>query len=644
MKYIESTYGLINRVLGKNFEEIISSNFQSGCFEDRKAAQKFKRVIEIDSSAVLFTGVVKNFLQESLEKTHFSLFQLEENFEDFQVRMDALSELRALLTVGEIPNKLADQELYIKESVESHTKKRLTDEELRELLIQAPELTTEVDKMIESLRCMSFTDGVEQEPTAPSRFNDDIIATRNVSEIYDIALRLPDGISVVSILTNEEYQSHFVFIAKSAGKAILFTLNEVNVCPGRHIHTDKNCQATKSLLPFELFDELEYSRSRMYEPAPEMPSEVKVIGKISELKYTKAFTLILIFQRLSLLWNESINAPMAYTGDRLLESKSETNLPAIYKEHTLTLNPNDVVNVSRSQYLALCEKAELEVSSDGKRNLLVEEAFEEHIKDVQLVGPKSMSVTYKDLTKEVEFKEFPKHYLGTNDEMNADIAQIARQNKASLIAALCSLHFQAMRPEILHWLKDKVESFGLFKSLLVNNETLFPHATPEQAEYIRESGLHNQYKHEDTIGRTYIGRSNITCGVGYSNTHERSIRFHEAEIHQNKYFAICPYSGLKADLYMTVSLTNAVEISTFTGVEIDKLPFLLNTVGFRPYSANSNLFRVDPVANRDFANQEQAFYLTIAVNIKGLNKARQELGLPKVTKKSLLEDSKLFGK
>lgn len=644
--YTDNLISHLNYIFGLDYHRIVESNFSAGGYENIKTARKLKHVIEIDPTGVLLTGVVRNLIAERLSSTKFSLSDLEQNFETFESIISRLSSLRKLVSTGDIPKKLEQQENYIRETVQAHIDRELNEEELSDLLLQAPEITTEADKYIKVLRAMSFTDGYSSEQDlAPTKFNDQIVATRHVSDIYEIAHRLPLGISLVAILCNQEHESHFVFVSKSGGKSIVFTPNPVNTDPNGML----NCARQEiralciDLLPHELFKEIEYARPFFNEKPQDMPHEVKVIGKVSELPFIKAFTAILLFQQVSDLWNSSYDAPMAYTGDRLLPSKGvESLMPTLYQEHALTLNPESVTNVSQDEFLSLCEAASLDVTKEIGRNSYIEANFGPVLDGMELLGPKKLTLDYLGRTLSIELESFPKHYIGTQAEMQADVAQLARANKTKALKEVVSTYYEAHDSEIKSWIKEKALESNFLLECIAKNTLELPKPTSEQIEYILCNKLYKSRSSIQLSGSRYISRKYRASG--WREAFKEPIRLHDVTRSGQKKIAVCPVTGGKADLYMVVTMNDAIDVSSVTGVNISELPYHLGIMGFEYTSANSNLNRVDPLANARFAPHLLNYSIELAVSIKGLNILREKYGLEKVTKKSLIESSEIFGK
>ncbi|BDC78333.1 hypothetical protein L4Z68_001381 [Pseudomonas aeruginosa] len=238
------------------------------------------------------------------------------------------------------------------------------------------------------------------------------------------------------------------------------------------------------------------------------------------------------------------------------------------------------------------------------------------------------ALAHERIPTQVILQSISSDLLATAEEVARDAHYIARSNQAQVIKVLARQDFEARRMEMLEWFYRKAAKNlpNLLEALLTGDSAPFQldqlkHQAVFDITGFRPTGTSNARKvsFEYRPARTqYPPRKSDGPSLA------KALKL----VHLRDLCVCCVLSNMEqAQVFVSVPVTNALDIANLTGIAWDKLPEELQYLGMPLQRGNSILERLDPL--HGLPNPWNGFeprYL-VPVGLRGLKDFRKARGL-----------------
>lgn len=569
-----------------------------------KSYEELLESIELDKTGVITNLIIEYYLDEYLNKTHYSLMQIiDDDKDEFENKINLAKKLKASLLESEIIKLKNDYITYIKNALE-HYNVNYNSEEYSELLKNKyilAILRRDAYKSFKNLSTFQFYAGKQEKPNYKPQYSRSIYKWFNINSLIQSASLIPSGVSLHLIQSPDKYQSYFIFCLKNGENIIIYTDKEENEHPLQgqmSRRPDRNFanRVNKNWFPYELF-EYEYSDDMKHLYFSETKNTNLTVKQnefiiVSDLKDIEARSLIWIITMFELIIekNWTLKLPeLTYTNEMIINNelillnKPNKNelIKSEYKKLDLSkLTINDVLNATETELG--------EMNRNNISNWLIER-YKNKI-DEGLLNKMEFNKNFlliNNVQKEVSSHEYDNIYISdwdiktkikqldpTDFGMKEDIEKnrifIARYNLAAAISHLAEIEYKEREKELREW----------YKQALINNKTNLI-----KLLYKKEINSKNNYRYEYKL-------------MQIIEEPKRFIGFYPSYRYMVKKKDGCFFTGSKVSHYVIFNVHSIDDLKLVTGIDdINLIPDVLRHINreINMGSGNHLLQRIDPM-------------------------------------------------
>lgn len=239
------------------------------------------------------------------------------------------------------------------------------------------------------------------------------------------------------------------------------------------------------------------------------------------------------------------------------------------------------------------------------------------------------ALAHERIPTQVILQSISSDLLATAEEVARDAHYIARSNQAQVIKVLARQDYEARRMEMLEWFYRKAAKNlpNLLEALLTGDSAPFQldqlkHRAVFDITGFRPTGTSNARKvsFEYRPARTqYPPRKSDGPSLA------KALKL----VHLRDLCVCCVLSNMEqAQVFVSLPVTNAIDIANLTGIAWEKLPEELQYLGMPLQQGNSILERLDPL--HGLPNPWKGFEprYVVPVGLRGLKDFRKARGLP----------------
>lgn len=579
-----------------------------------------------DPSGISFWSIFKTCLESVLTKNLLSPIDI--LHDSLKVKLAQANANRVVEYLESTQAKGFDLKIHqIFSNLEEFTHRPIEDTQREELVGLLPSFFTATLNRYALLKVFSLgTRTIED--LSKLKINDQILKIESASQLFFLAKRMPDGISLVAVAVkgDREENSYFGILIKLS-KNIFWAEESLSVMPffdNNTTYFDEE-RIRKSVFPFCMmgFDQRTGKKSNstehslsVYKPVP----EIACIGKLSGIGNERLLPIILLLQEIIVNSERLYQAPCLKTGIALQAKTQDLPIPTVFQPNCLDFQIPVFEDCDASKLAKLGQKIGLQIDIHG-RLAKIEETYQS-----SWVGQKLLS----ESTDRFERIAVPTYcrdrgvmpsetidcvYLHSwSEDLLASEAQLifrkyyrARQAKAALLEAAIYADFENSTEKLICWFKDvAAQQETIFRRIA--NFDLVGAVTEFKVVQKANGAIFN-------AGLFIAGRSRAAGLISLSkfDGDDRSY---------------CYESGQKASLHFKIEMFSSNVIADVTGIPEDELPFGLNFVGLeREHKA------VDPVENMMLPQFSYRPVLYVGYSVTGFNRLRTRYGLTKLSAK-----------
>jgi hypothetical protein len=489
-----------------------------------------------------------------------------------------------------------------------------------------------------------------------------VLAFQSIEQLLQHAREMPEGFSLCTILCESISDSYFVLLVRNGQRVTLLTDKGKFVHPlqqsmmrGRNDRYNQ-FRIEGSHFPYSLLRIVWADSGRRASAGASQALEltsggIPAIGSLADLAPSELLWLHLLIEqcRIRYFQEQAVEPQLALGSHLPLEHSwlpgSSRSVPAVVEaippfevrqsadlttDFMQGLEPTWSENRTPNRWMERRYGASVpaealyvpEAALDG-RTLLLEQA-----------GPSTHLVRSDRLpafgasTNQVTLQTISSDLLATAEEVARDAHFIARSNQAQVIKVLARQDYEARRQEMLEWFYRKAAKNlpNLLEALLTGDSTPFQLDQPKHQAVIditgfRPAGASNARKvsfEYRPARKQYPPRK--TDGPSLA----KALKL----VHLRDLCVCCVLSNMEqAQVFVSVPVTNAIDIANLTGIAWEKLPEELQYLGMPLQQGNSILERLDPL--HGLSNPWKGFEprYVVPVGLRGLKDFRKARGL-----------------
>lgn len=444
--------------------------------------------IELDKTGVITNLIIEYYLDEYLDKKHYSLLEIiNDDNKEFENKIKLAKTLKASLLESEIIKLKNDYITYIKKALK-HYNVNYNNEEYSELLKNKyilAILRRDAYKSFKNLKKFQFYAGKQEKPNYKPQYSCSIYKWFNINSLIQSASLIPSGISLHLIQSPDKYQSYFLFCLKNGENIILYTDKEENTHPLQGEMTRRPDRkfaerVGKNWFPYELF-EYEFSDDMKNIYFSETKNTNLTVKQnefiiVSDLKNIEARSLIWIITMFELIIEKdwTLQLPeLAYTNEMIINNelillnKPNKNelIKSKYKKLELSkLTIDDVLNATETELgvmdsdkiiFWLVERYKNEVNEyllnkmEFNKNFLL---INNEQKEVTSYEYSNISILGRDIRTRI--KQLDPTYFGSKENIEKDRIFIARYNLAAAISHLAEIEYEERIYSLKKWYEE----------------------------------------------------------------------------------------------------------------------------------------------------------------------------------------------
>lgn len=501
--------------------------------------------------------------------------------------------------------------------------------------------------------------GTAQEPQL-SRF---VFAFQTLEQMLQHSRVIPEGFSLCTILCQSISDSYFVLVVRNGQQVTLLTDKGTFAHPlqqgmmrGRNDRYNQY-RIVESHFPYSLLRIVWEDRGRRAVAgdsralAP-VENDIPSIGSLSDLAPDELLWLHMLIEqcRIKYFQQKQVEPRLALGSQLQIDHEwlpsQERNLPAI-------LGGLPHLEVKSSAELTTDFMHTLEPKWSGKRtpNRWMERRYAAEVPGEALYIPESAMNTKPlllehtgtctrisrktpdympttGLPNQVQLQPISSDLLATPEAVARDAHYIARSNQAAVIKVLARQDFEARRVEMLEWFYRKAKKHlpHILEALLTGD------STPFQLDQPKFQHLHDQlgFRPTGATARRKVQFEYIPSCKQHlpRKTDGPSLAKTLKLVHLRDLCVCCVLSNWEgAQVFVSVPVTNALDVINLTGTPWEKLPEELQYFGMPEAGGNSILERLDPL--HKLANPWNSFAprFVVPVGLRGLKEFRKARGL-----------------
>lgn len=490
-----------------------------------------------------------------------------------------------------------------------------------------------------------------------------ILGYSSLDQLLQHARTIPEGFSLCAILCGSISDSYFVLVIRNGQQVTLLTDKGKYAHPlQQEMMRSRNDRYNQyridsSHFPYSLLNILWDSKDRHAVAGPRQElaiadSDLPSIGSLSDLSPSELLWLHLLIEQCRIKYfQEHTDEPRLALGSQLQLkhewlSSEERNVPALLEG----LPP---LEMKTSSELSTDFMHSLEPNWAGKRmpNLWMERRFADKVPFEALYIPEAAMneqpmllehagagakierrtpshVPVGGLPNQVQLQPISRDLLDTPEQVARDAHFVARSNQAAVIRVLARQDYQERKVEMLEWFYRKAARHlpNILEALLTGDSASF------QLDHSKFNEL-----------RMQLGFSPFMA------SERRKIRFEYIPARKQPYPRktdgpslakalklvrlrdLCVCSVLndneRAQVFVSLPVTNALDLVNLTGVGWEKLPEELQHFGMPEVGGNSILERLDPLQSITNPWRFFAPRFVVPVGLNGLKAFRRAHGL-----------------
>lgn len=619
--------------------------FSSGQeFNLSTAREDLKASLVLDESGLTTVLLIESFTDAYFRSKSYSLAELLDDNDTIQASLTSCKELKSLLRSPEINAAILDFTTKLKTVLGKMNAQADVFKTLSNLGVMGY-LRRDALKSMETLAIHQFTQG--ETTSTYLQPCQDIFLFWDMASAVRLGLRMPDGVFLGLIRDQFDYASFFVLVAKNGGTLTVFTDAERYVTPlqktlSRRPERALSQRAARHHFPYSLLDtEVDakgYAHPSREGVVPLQKSPI-VIGHLNSLAADELLWLLMVFSLIDQkLFKCNWTLPsLSYCSDVFRKNSALRgeieNLPAVLSYSPLELPKNTLQALQiDNQYKRNISGEETPWGTmDNAPNQWLLELYQDRVPDSAINGllklPGTMlklaepggditSITKRDYEDMGHFtqKEFDSQELmamtggefGTKEQLEADYRFLARYNEAVCIKTLSDADFNANKPNVFQWIRDRVSQQQVhILSLLVHN-------APNSKSWQRYPSI--KAYNADSL---YHRHEFVFCNGSHWTLADTK----------------CFWNGTIASYAATFHPTSMEELLRFLNCStVEELPFWLrHWDNKRKYIGNPILERIDPMnwVVKDHWS-ELSFFFTFFLSKRTFNYACKEHQLPAI--------------
>lgn len=454
----------------------------------QKSYEELLESIELDKTGVITNLIIEYYLDEYLNKTHYSLLEIiNDDNKEFENKINIAKKLKTSLLENEIIELKNEYISYIKKSLK-HYQIDYHEEKYSKLLENKyilAILRRDAFKSLNNLRLFQFYIGRQEKQNYQPQYSSLIYKWFNINSLIQSATMIPSGVSLHLIQPPDKYQSYFVFCLKNGENIIIYTDKEENVHPLQSKMSRRPDRAFgermgKNWFPYELF-EYEYSddmKTIYFNQTKNTNLAVKqnefvIVSNLKDIEERSLVWIITMFE-LIIKKHWTLQLPeLTYTNEMIInndlmllnnQSKKELIKTEYKKLELAELKVNDVINATEKELGEIDPDSPLNWLIDRYKNnvddnLLNIMAFNENL---CLIDNKIESVDRFTMERRFLMNDSIKTQLsyldptefGLKDDIENNRIYIARYNLASAISHLAEIEYKERKDSLKKWYKD----------------------------------------------------------------------------------------------------------------------------------------------------------------------------------------------
>ncbi|HGN3115164.1 TPA: hypothetical protein ACKRQV_001248 [Pseudomonas aeruginosa] len=574
--------------------------------------------------------------------------------------LTAVSELATLLSLPKVTAAAEEYFDYCSRAIK-HYRPSLAISDLHDFIRQeASVLNLDAYLSMDRLTKLTAFDGPTGPGTDPA-LNRFIYGYSSLEELLQHARVMPEGFSLCAILSGSISDSFFVLVVKGGGHVTLLTDKGTFAHPlqqemmrGRNDRYNQ-FRIEGSHFPYSLLNIIWADNGRRAVAGPGTAlavseSPIPSIGSLADLAADELLWLHLLIEqcRLRYLQNRLIEPRLAlgsqlqlnheWLGDKGLPTIPEVNTPLEVKTSTElstdfmhTLEPNWVGKRQPNLWMErrFADKVPSEALYIPEVAMNEQPILLEHDGSGVRIERRTVErLPAGGLPNQINLRPISRDLLATSEQIKRDAHYVARSNQAAVIRVLARQDYQERKVEMLEWFYRKAARHlpNILEALLTCDSSSFQLDHPKFTEL-----------------RTQLGFSSFMA------TDRRKIRFEYIPARKQPYPRktdgpslakalklvslrnLCVCSALndneRAQVFISLPVTNALDLVNLTGVSWDKLPEELQHFGMPEVGGNSILERLDPLQSLTNPWRFFAPRFVVPVGLNGLKAFRRVHGM-----------------
>lgn len=457
-------------------------------WDTQKSYEELLESIELDKTGVITNLIIEYYLDEYLNKTHYSLLEIiNDDNKEFENKINIAKKLKESLLENEIIELKNEYISYIKKSLK-HYQIDYHEEKYSKLLENKyilAILRRDAFKSLNNLRLFQFYIGRQEKQNYQPQYSSLIYKWFNINSLIQSATMIPSGVSLHLIQSPDKYQSYFVFCLKNGENIIIYTDKEENAHPmqskmSRRPDRTFGERMGKNWFPYELF-EYEYSddmKTIYFNQTKNTNLAVKqnefvIVSNLKDIEERSLVWIITMFE-LIIKKHWTLQLPeLTYTNEMIInndlmllnnQSKKEL-IKTEYKKLELSkLTVNDVLNVTEKELGEIDPDSPLNWLIDRYKNnvddnLLNVMAFNENLclidNKIESVDHFTMERRYlMDNKIKTQLSYLDPTEFGLKGDIENNRIYIARYNLAAAISHLAEIEYKERKDSLKKWYKD----------------------------------------------------------------------------------------------------------------------------------------------------------------------------------------------
>ncbi|NEN87996.1 MAG: hypothetical protein F6K48_03340 [Okeania sp. SIO3H1] len=593
-----------------------------GQYYKQKDRKTLNRATELDPTGMTTYLLLRTFVQEHMQETNVSLFNLVTASPDASIKR-CIKKWQRLWTALNEPHLYRSAKLFSEATLSalvSYDMHRDGADEAALNLEKLSYLAYAAHNCMDKFKHMQFSQGASAEE-AP-KYLTDVLCVKNPGDLLEVSHLLPNGISLVMVhRTDREAFSYFAFVIKNGETLTWVTDSPTSPHPNYHKMTrnDRHMEDRLELsyFPYQLLG-ISFTHSGHPEVHGLQSKDLTVYGnsvyRVASITSLDADTKLWILMMFDLIKAEyydknTLLDEVSYCANNI-QVKTDGNQALSthnnFQQETITFE-----SVEDQEW----ERGDVKPNQwmlDFYGPQVPEQALNAEKKDIHLITHEGSEL----IIKQDDLEVVDPSKIGSAEEILADRKWAARHNQAKVISEIARKEYDEKREEIQQWFRDSLSLDRLLDFIMEGK------CEVDQERITKETFESNVHKNI------------MSEPMWIKNGHPWGICGSMPEAHMppayEKNFYPCPINKKMATVFILFAPKTAKGLAGLLGIEVTDLPpFLQHWHRNKPYIGNPILSRIDPMnwVCKDPWSKNMRFTVRVALSKSGFNSIFRDQGL-----------------